>query len=113
MSFTIAPVIVPLEDRAQTRRYLTFGGLQVADVILTGIVLANVGHDAEGNPIIQGMLNSTGLIIGLALLLAFKLGATALLWACQSPVRIVRAVYVAVILNNALAVALIAAGRWS
>lgn len=100
MSFTIMPV--QAEIRKTNRPYLYLATLQLLDVLTTGYILHYWALRAEGNPIAALILSEFGLSIGLTILLAFKLFTVWMFWICQTKVRIAKAIYSLVILNNLL-----------
>jgi hypothetical protein len=98
-TITLLPVVKP---RIVYKPHVFLAVLQVLDVLTTGWILHNFSSAAEGNPIVAAIFISTGLAVGLCLLLALKLGAVWLLWVCQTGVKIASTIYGAVILNNLL-----------
>jgi hypothetical protein len=92
----------------QARRYWFLGSLQVLDVALTGFILHSWSERAEGNPVARFIMETTGLWVGLAILLAFKLSVVYLWYACQTGIKIASAVYSLVLVNN-----LIFLGAWA
>lgn len=108
MTTTVLPVILPPAQRVKVRRYVILAALQVLDVTLTGFILHAWSERAEGNPIAKFILESGGLIGGLAVLLAFKLAVVWLFYACQTGVKIASTLYTLVLCNN-----LIFLGGWA
>lgn len=105
MTVTVLPVRQP---RLIHKPYLALAGLQVADVITTGIILSFWGDShSEGNPLVNTLFQWNGLMIGLMILLAFKLAVVALFWDCQTRVRLASAIYGLVIVNNVLLLAVL------
>lgn len=107
MSLTILPVPKP---RTAHQPYAALAALQVADVVTTGYILHHFTVAAEANPLVAAILTTTTLSVGLTVLLVFKLAVVGLLWYCQSAPKIALAVYMAVIVNNILALALYLSG---
>lgn len=102
MSVTVLPVILAPAERTHRSRYLMLASLQVLDVLLTGFILAAWSERAEGNPIARFMIEKGGLFGGLAIILALKLFAVWMFYACQTGVKIAAAVYSLVLVNNLL-----------
>ncbi len=92
------------------RPYVALAGLQILDVLTTGLILGFFVSHQEGNPVVATLFHHVGLISGLGILLALKLGAVAVFWDCQFPVKIANAIYGLVIFNNALVLGL---ATWS
>ena len=62
-------------ERIVRRPYIALAGLQVLDVLFTGIILAVfVGAGREGNPVMATLFHHVGLLAGLAIVLVMKLG---------------------------------------
>lgn len=108
-SFTILPV--PVERKVHAP-YATLAAMQVADVAVTGFILAHWTKRAEGNPIASYAL-SGGLVIGLVLLLVVKLAMVAVFYDTQFPVKLAQTVYALVLANNALFLGLWAWRVWA
>lgn len=108
MTVTVLPVVLPPAQRVQVRRYGFLAALQVLDVALTGFILNAWSDRAEGNPVARFILESAGLWVGLAVLLAFKLAVVYLWYICQTSVRIASVIYSLVLVNN-----LIFLGGWA
>lgn len=89
--------------------YRCLAWLQLLDVSTTWLVLDHWSTRAEGNPVAAALLHTLGLDVGLLLLLAVKLTVVWSLYRKQTGVRLVSAVYGAVIVNNLLFLALWAA----
>lgn len=104
MSVTLLPQ--PAE-RIETDRYVTLGMLQVFDVATTAVILAVFVQAVEGNPLAKWVLDHG--TVGLLAMLGFKLGAVAFAWWCQTPVRLVAAIYTLVIVNNLVVLYLLGA----
>jgi hypothetical protein len=96
LTLTVLPVPKP---RAVHRPYFILAVLQCLDVVLTCFILTFwAGHAQEGNPLAR-LLTDYGTP-GFLILLAFKLGTVALLWYCQTRVRLASALYGLVVANN-------------
>jgi hypothetical protein len=94
------PSTVPA-DR-ELPRYVMLAVLQVLDVATTWTILANVGHRAEGNPIVAGLIEHGGLVVAMLTLLAVKLAVVRVLYEKQTGVKLMSAVYGLVLVNNFL-----------
>lgn len=100
MSVTVLPRVVPASERESVKPYVILAAIQVLDIVLTGFILHAWSERAEGNPIARVILETAGLPVGLAALLAFKLGVVWMLYSCQTGVKILSAIYALVIANN-------------
>lgn len=98
-TFTLLPTRV---ERVRHRPYLILAALQVLDVATTGWLLSRISGTAEANPIVATIFSTTGLTVGLMILLALKLGVVYATWTFQTPMKLATALYTAVVTNNAL-----------
>lgn len=92
-------------DPAATR-YELLAGLQVADVATTWVILTYASTRAEGNPVVAFIIDEVGIDQAMAGLLVLKLGLVYQLWRKRTRVRLVSAIYAAVVFNNVLALVL-------
>lgn len=88
------------------RRYQMLASLQVLDVLTTWIILSRFTERAEGNPIVATLIRHGGLELAMLSLLAVKLLVVFALYRKQTGVKLMSAIYSAVIVNNVLALAL-------
>jgi hypothetical protein len=102
MDITLLPTRAPLSERISHRPYLILAALQLADVATTGWLLSRIAGTAEANPIVAAIFSTTGLTVGLAILLALKLAVVYAMWTFQTKMRIATAIYSAVVFNNLL-----------
>lgn len=86
----------------ETFMYKILGALQVLDVATTWFILHNWGERAEGNPVVAWIIGTFGLSGAMLLLLGFKLAVVYSLFAKQTGVKLISAVYSLVIINNLL-----------
>ena len=94
-------------ERIVRRPYIALAGLQVLDVLTTGVILGVfVGAGREGNPVAATLFEHAGLMVGLAVMLVAKLATVSVLWWAQFPPRLPNAIYGMVVFNNALILAL-------
>lgn len=84
------------------RVYLALAALQVLDVATTWVILANWTARAEGNPIVAGLIDHTGLVVSMIALLVIKLSVVRVLYEKQTGVKLMSAVYSLVVANNSL-----------
>ncbi|MDE0805052.1 MAG: DUF5658 family protein [Acidimicrobiales bacterium] len=82
--------------------YLALAALQVLDVATTWVILANWTARAEGNPIVAGLIDHTGLVVAMVALLVTKLAVVRVLYEKQTGVKLMSAVYGLVVANNLL-----------
>ena len=82
--------------------YLALAGLQVLDVATTWVILANWTARAEGNPIVAGLIDHTGLFVAMIALVVVKLAVVRVLYEKQTGVKLMSAVYSLVVANNLL-----------
>ncbi|HEX4901517.1 MAG TPA: DUF5658 family protein [Acidimicrobiales bacterium] len=87
-------------------RYQLLGGLQVADVATTWVILANFSSKAEGNPVVATMIHHAGLQVAMVALLVVKLAVVYVLYEKQTGVNVMSAIYGLVVFNNLLALGL-------
>jgi hypothetical protein len=92
-------------------KYQLLGGLQVADVATTWVILANFTHLSEGNPVVATMIHHSGLQVAMIGLLVVKLAVVYVLYEKQTGINIMSAIYGLVVFNNLLALGLALAGR--
>lgn len=110
-TYRLTSVLPRRAKRTVHKPYVVLALLQVLDVLTTGIILGvYVGAGREGNPLVSTIFEHAGLIVGLAIILALKLGAIGVLYWTQFPAKIPNAIYGLVIFNNALILLLAA---WS
>lgn len=93
---------------APPARYEVLALLQVVDVATTWIVLSLASGMTEGNPVVDLFIRHVGLAESMLILLVVKLAVVHSLWRKGTGVRLVSAVYAAVVFNNLLAVAILA-----
>lgn len=105
---TLAPAApARTADRARSaRRYQLLGGLQVADVATTWVILASFSSAAEGNPVVATFIQSTGLQAAMLTLLVVKLAVVYVLYEKQTGINLMSAIYGLVVFNNLLALGL-------
>lgn len=106
MSITLLPQTVEADVREDAYKYRILAYLQVLDVLTTGLILSYYVNATEGNPIVDFVFNTVGLVPGLAAILVLKLAVVYTLWACQTGTRIANAIYGLVVANNLLFLAL-------
>lgn len=94
-----APVEAP---PVRVRPYQLLAGLQVLDVATTWIILSHWTERAEGNPIVAFFFEHVGINVGCLLILVFKFVLVYLTYRKQTGVKLISAVYTAIILNNLL-----------
>jgi len=87
-------------------RYQLLGGLQLADVATTWVILANFSSKAEGNPVVGTMIHHAGLQVAMIALLVVKLAVVYVLYEKQTGVSFMSAIYGLVVFNNLLALGL-------
>jgi hypothetical protein len=92
--------------RLHVRRYQMLAMLQVLDVLTTWVILSRFSERAEGNPIVAGLIHHGGLELAMLSLLAVKLTVVFALYRKQTGVKLMSAIYSAVIVNNVLALVL-------
>jgi hypothetical protein len=107
VTVTVLPKVVPVTDRVKVTPYVILAAIQCLDIATTWFILQAWSERAEGNPVARWFLESTGLEIGLLLMLALKLGVVYIFYACQTGVKLLSAFYSLVIINN-----LIFIGTW-
>ncbi len=88
--------------RQDLGRYQALAGLQLLDVATTWVILANWSVRAEGNPIVAGLINHTGLVAAMMALLVVKLAVVRVLYEKQTGVKLMSAIYGLVVANNLL-----------
>lgn len=98
---------VDIRPAVRTARYEVLALLQVADVATTWTVLSLAGGMSEGNPIIDLVIRRIGLAESMFMLLVLKLSVVYSLWRKGTGVRLVSAIYAAVVFNNLLALAIV------
>lgn len=100
---TVRSMLIPQrKQRTSHRPYIVLALLQLFDVATTGWVLSRITGSAEANPIVASIFHSTGLAVGLGILLALKLAVVYALWTFQTPMKLATAIYTAVVVNNLL-----------
>lgn len=107
-TYRLTSVLPRFTHRTVHKPYIWLAITQILDVITTGIILGvfvNNGN-REGNPVVATLFHHVGLMVGLSILLVFKLAAVLLFWHTQFPVKIANAIYGLVVFNNLLILAL-------
>lgn len=95
--------LVPVHDGSrEARRYQLLAALQVLDVATTWVILANWTARAEGNPLVAGLVNHSGLVAAMLAVLVLKLTVVWVLYEKQTGVKLMSAIYSLVVVNNLL-----------
>ena len=101
------PQLAAPERPVSPTRYEVLALLQVADVLTTWVLLGVASGLTEGNPVVDLFIDRIGLWQSMLFLLVVKLGVVYSLWRKGTGVRLVSALYGAVVFNNALALAIL------
>lgn len=102
MTIVLEPLVDEQEPPTKVRPYQLLAGLQFLDVATTWFILIHWTERVEGNPIAAALLGWVGIDLGCLILLAFKLGLVYAVYRKQLGVKLVSALYTAVVLNNLL-----------
>lgn len=90
------------ERRTSDAPYVVLAALQMLDVATTWVILANWSSRGEGNPVVRELIENTGLHATMLSLLVIKLAVVYVLHEKHTGVKIVSALYFAVVFNNLL-----------
>lgn len=98
-----------VESSTAPLRYEVLALLQVAAIGTTWALLTFADGMTEGNPVVDLFIRRIGLLESMLLLLVVKLAVVYSLWREGTGIRLLSAIYAAVIFNNLLALAILVA----